>query len=235
MYQIHFKNGYFDIIRRFRGLCKLFTIVQSLPSESLGNYTHVLCHTFCHTTSPLLSNICRTSLVLTRKTRRFTVNQKQIGLRNYIQFSPVKFSRMNMLAKDLKIEKFVSNSLKNDNFEIIRCFRGLYKLFTALQSLLSKNRGLKAKQKQIWLQNDLQFDSVKVSAMKLLVKGLKAQKLALTSLQKWQFDMSCFRGLHELFTALQASLSESGVITKLYSSCDPFCHTSFFFSNRYRT
>ena len=74
----------------------------------------------------------------THKTRRFTVNQKQIGLRNYIQFSPVKFSRMNMLAKDLKIEKFVSNSLKNDNFEIIGCFRGLYEVFTALHSLLSK-------------------------------------------------------------------------------------------------
>ena len=57
-------------------------------------------------------NIYRTSLVLTRKTRSFTVKQKQIGLRNYLPFSPVKFSRMNMLVKGLKVQKFVSNSLE---------------------------------------------------------------------------------------------------------------------------
>ena len=66
--------------------------------------------------------------------------------------------------------------------------------------LKRKTRGLKAKQKQIWLQNDLQFGSVKVSTMKLLVKGLKVQKSALTSIQNGSFGiMSCFRGLHELY------------------------------------
>ena len=100
-------------------------------------------------------------------------------------------------------------------------FRGLYKLFIALQPLLNeslgnytrvlsllfchtastffsnrrptslvltcKTRHFTAKQKQIGLQNYLEFGPVNVSTMKLFVKALKVQKFASTSLQKWQF------------------------------------------------
>ena len=44
-----------------------------------------------------------------------------------------------------------------------------------------------AKQKQIGLQNYLKFGPAKLSPMRLLVKALKIQKSASTSIQTWQF------------------------------------------------
>ena len=58
--------------------------------------------------------------------------QKQIGLQNYLKFGPVKGSPMKIIQKALKVQKSASTSLQNGNFDIIRYFKILHRLFTAL-------------------------------------------------------------------------------------------------------
>ena len=64
--------------------------------------------------SSFFFDIMRTSLVLTRKSRGFTVKKKLTGLQNYLtgKFVSVKFTAMISLVRDLKVQKSVSTSLQ---------------------------------------------------------------------------------------------------------------------------